>query len=298
MARLAFSRRLGASPSAAPMMNTTAGLSCARQPCSRPAKAPLLRLSPRSSIMTLTARSGMTLAMAIDSSSMRRAVSPARLSLISTMSKEFRPTLRPASAARLRKRSASSRSGPCFSRPTATTMIRMRNDTRGSCVGSSRWRPYAPLTRPPPLRPRRRPHLLQIVEGADFRPKDMNDDVAGVDQHPVAMRHAFDPRVRHAGLGEVFQHAIGDRANMAVRPARGHNHAVGDRRFAGEIDGDGVLGLHVTEAGEDQAENLLGVRTHLGDRFGGAACAGTRDCRCWQGSFPFAASPPREAGLP
>ena len=44
-------------------------------------------LSPRSSRITVTARSGMTLAMAIDSSSMRRAASPARLSLISTMSK-------------------------------------------------------------------------------------------------------------------------------------------------------------------------------------------------------------------
>ena len=44
-------------------------------------------LSPRSSRITVTARSGMILAMAIDSSSMRRAASPARLSLISTMSK-------------------------------------------------------------------------------------------------------------------------------------------------------------------------------------------------------------------
>ena len=45
--------------------------------------------------------------------------------------------------------------------------------------------------------------------------------------------------------------------------------AVGDRGFAGEIDGDGVLGLHVVEAGEDEAEDLLGVRTHLGDRVRG-----------------------------
>ena len=56
--------------------------------------------------------------------------------------------------------------------------------------------------------------------------------------------------------------------------------AVGDRGFAGEIDGDGVLGLHVVEAGEDKAKDFLGVRTHLGDRFGGATCAGPGECRC------------------
>src|ERR1700738_1576884 len=39
IAKLAFSRRLGARPSAPPTMNTTAGWSCVRQPCSRPAWA-------------------------------------------------------------------------------------------------------------------------------------------------------------------------------------------------------------------------------------------------------------------
>ncbi len=143
------------------------------------------------------------------------------------------------------------------------------------------------LARPPSLRPRRRPHLLEIVEGADFGAEHVDDDVAGVDQYPVAMGHAFDPRVRHTGLGEVFQHAIGDRADMPVRPARGHYHAVRDRRFAGEIDGDGVLGLHVVEAGEDQSKNLPGVRTHLGDWFGSAVGASPRECRCRQGILSF-----------
>src|SRR5258708_18710570 len=46
------------------------------------------------------------------------------------------------------------------------------------------------------------------------------------------------------------------------------NHEVGDRGLAGEIDGDGVLGLHVVNTGEDEAKSLPGVRTHLGDWFG------------------------------
>ena len=57
--------------------------------------------------------------------------------------------------------------------------------------------------------------------------------------------------------------------------------------FQGEIDGHGVLGLHVIEAREDQAKNLLGGRTQLGDVFGSAASAKPSDFRCWQGSFPF-----------
>ena len=55
--------------------------------------------------------------------------------------------------------------------------------------------------------------------------------------------------------------------------------------LAGEIDGDGVLGLHIVEAGEDQAQNLLSVGTHLGDGLGGAAGAGSRECR--SGQVPF-----------
>ena len=47
IARLAFSRRFGARPSAPPKMKTTAGLFSVRQPCRRPAKLLLLVLSPR-----------------------------------------------------------------------------------------------------------------------------------------------------------------------------------------------------------------------------------------------------------
>ena len=65
---------------------------------------------------------------------------------------------------------------------------------------------------------------------------------------------------------------------------------VGDRGFAGEIDGDGVLGLHVVEAGEDQAQNLLGVGTHLGDGLGGAAVRRPERVQMWTGAFPFAAA--------
>ena len=38
--------------------------------------------------------------------------------------------------------------------------------------------------------------------------------------------------------------------------------------FVAQIDGEGVLGLHVVEAGEDEAKGFLRARTRLGNRFG------------------------------
>src|SRR5271165_374609 len=174
----------------------------------------------------------------------------------------------------------------------AATTIRMRHDRHGSSVASSHIAEFGECASAcsTSLRRRRCPHLLQIVEGANLWPEDMDDDVAGVDQYPIAMPHALDLGIRYARLGEVFEHAICDRAHMALRPAGGHDHAVSDRGLDGKIDGDSVLGLHVIQAGQDQVKNLLRGGTLLGDRIGGASSVRPSNCRCWQGSFPFACS--------
>jgi hypothetical protein len=44
------------------------------------------------------------------------------------------------------------------------------------------------------------PHLLEIVELANLGTEDVDDDVVGIDEHPVAMRQALDTRRRQAGL--------------------------------------------------------------------------------------------------
>ena len=118
----------------------------------------------------------------------------------------------------------------------------------------------------------------------------MDDDIAGIDQDPVAVGHALDAH-REAGLRQVLEQMIRDCPDLTVRPPGGHHHGVGNRSFAGEIDCDGVLGFHIADSGEDEAKRLLGVRAHLGDLSGGATCAGPGECRYGQGSFPFAASP-------
>src|SRR5262249_5403992 len=94
-----------------------------------------------------------------------------------------------------------------------------------------------------------------------------------------------DPHVADSRGVEVLEHAIRNRADMTVRPSGGHNHVVGDRGFATQIDGGGVLSLHVVETGEDEAKRLVGVELHLGDGCGPRTYAGPGDGRCGQGSF-------------
>ena len=108
-----------------------------------------------------------------------------------------------------------------------------------------------------------RPHLLEIVECANFGPEDMNNHVAGVDQHPIAMRQALDSDAGEPSPVKALQHLIGHRPDMAIGPSGGHDHVVGDRGFGAQIDCGGILSLHVVEAREDDAKRLIGVRTHL-----------------------------------
>ena len=139
----------------------------------------------------------------------------------------------------------------------------------------------------------RHPHLLEIIEGADFGPEDVNDHVTRIDQHPVALRRAFDAG-RNAGFVQILDHPVGDRADMALRPAGRYDHVVADRGFIAKIDGEDVLGLHVVEAGEDQTEDLLCVKTHSGDRFGHAMFV-PREYNCGQGCLSFRSKLPAPA---
>jgi hypothetical protein len=83
------------------------------------------------------------------------------------------------------------------------------------------------------------------------------------------MWHTFDADV-NADFAQIFDYSIGNRSDMAMRSAGRHDHIVAHGRSISKIDCEGVLGLHVVEAVEDQAEDLLGVSTHYGDRFGHA----------------------------
>ncbi len=84
----------------------------------------------------------------------------------------------------------------------------------------------------------------------------MDDDIADIDQHPVAMRQAFNAHRAKPGLFEVSCQMIGDGADVAVRTAGGHDHIIAKRRFSRNVDADGVLGLGIVQARQDCLEAL------------------------------------------
>lgn len=97
-----------------------------------------------------------------------------------------------------------------------------------------------------------RPDLLDVVEGPHLGPEQVDDDVAGVDQNPVAVGQALDAGLAVAGFLQGAQQVISDGADMAMRPSRRHDHGVSDGTFAFEINVNDVLGLVVIKPAQDQ----------------------------------------------
>ncbi len=73
------------------------------------------------------------------------------------------------------------------------------------------------------------PHLLDVVEGTHFGAEQMDDDAAGVDQHPVALAQALDANAGDAVRLQVLDDAVGDRLQMDIGAAGGHHHGFADR---------------------------------------------------------------------
>ena len=128
---------------------------------------------------------------------------------------------------------------------------------------------------------RRLAFLVSRQNAADLRALGINTNCAPVLDVPVPGAHDV----------------IGNRSDMPVGAAGGHYHAVSDRGFAGKIDGDDILGLHLIKALEDNVQGLRGV-THLRDRLrhGTGLCTGPRDDLCAQGILSFFGLRPDEMG--
>ena len=109
----------------------------------------------------------------------------------------------------------------------------------------------------------------------------MDNHVAGVDQYPVALPHAFDTNARTARTFNVLDEVFGNSTDMALRPAAGHDHVIADRGFSGELDDNAVLRFHIFKSREDGMERLLGGRVP-GDGFGRTTRC-PRERRCMQG---------------
>ena len=95
----------------------------------------------------------------------------------------------------------------------------------------------------------------------------MHNDIAAIQQHPVAIRQSLGTDLNALGL-KLFRQMIGNRRDMPVRAAAGHDHMVGYKGFSCEINGLGVNCLVVVEGLEDQSQDLAIAGVRLGRRAG------------------------------
>ena len=107
--------------------------------------------------------------------------------------------------------------------------------------------------------PVRQPHPFKIIEFADFRPEDMNDDIARINQRPVALICTFEPRDDIALMLQLFDQLIDDRADMTHRASARDDHMIGDSRLTAKIDCDDIKRLIVFERRHSHFKKVVGM---------------------------------------
>lgn len=94
----------------------------------------------------------------------------------------------------------------------------------------------------------------------------MDDDVARVDQDPIAKRHPLDFCIADAMLLQLVEEPAGNGADMALRTSRGDNHVIAKRRLARQADIHDIVSFGVLKRVDDQVSERGGSRS-------GAFCA-------------------------
>ena len=95
------------------------------------------------------------------------------------------------------------------------------------------------------------PHAFEVVIGPDFRAEEMNDHVARVDQHPIALRQALDAGARKTPVLEALRQVFRRRSDVPRGPSGRHNDGIAQRGSSREIDRHDVFGLVVIEGGDN-----------------------------------------------
>jgi len=82
----------------------------------------------------------------------------------------------------------------------------------------------------------------------------MDDNIAGIDQHPIALGLALDAGAAIAFLFEFLDELVGDGPDMPLRAPLREDHMVADRGLASQVDAGDVLGLGGVERVEHDIE--------------------------------------------
>lgn len=108
------------------------------------------------------------------------------------------------------------------------------------------------------MRASRKPHLFKLIELAHFRTEDVNDNVAGINQHPVTSFLAF-----HLGgqvklfldtVGQLF----GNRRDLPRRAARADHHIVSHVRAAAQVDLHNLFGFVIFNRSQNRGQHVFG----------------------------------------
>jgi len=86
----------------------------------------------------------------------------------------------------------------------------------------------------------------------------MHDDIACIDQHPIALGKPIDRPCAVARFLEPAREMLGDGGHMTARASVGDDDGIGERRTALEVDRDDVLGLVVIQGFQDTGKKGLG----------------------------------------
>ena len=84
----------------------------------------------------------------------------------------------------------------------------------------------------------------------------MNDDVAGIDDNPVAAFLTLDAGF-HAFLREFLAQLFSHADDLAGRPSRHDDHVVGDGGFARKVNGYDVFALVLIKQLHDEVMQLV-----------------------------------------
>lgn len=84
------------------------------------------------------------------------------------------------------------------------------------------------------------PQFFKLVELAHFRPEQMDNDIAGIDQYPVAAGPPFDLSAAQSNIPKHSKKMIGHRADLTSRSSGRDHHIIRNAGFSGEIDNDDI----------------------------------------------------------
>ena len=91
------------------------------------------------------------------------------------------------------------------------------------------------------------PQLLQLVKLTHFGPEKMNNDIAGIDQHPITSCAAFNFSAAQSALSKHFNKMVCHRTYLAARLSGGDHHVIREARFVGQRYNDDIACLIIFE---------------------------------------------------